>query len=338
MDEFPIGPNAILQSDNAKDIHRVNLELPPGIFQEAAVLDQEMKLGARYPDARSGNAQASVITGKGIEALLGSFDTQVKGAQMVFKQTLQDVTAICFQMDEKWWPNTEKTVNGTMSGKSYEVKYTPSKHINGKYTCTVTYGFAAGMHPSQSIVTMLQLEGAGVIAKGTTMMNMPFDIDPEQEQRAIDVEATRDALKQGIFATVQSAGALAMQGQDPSLLVKLAADIVKARSNGKSMEDSALAGFDAYQQAQQAKAQQAAQQMQQPDGQGAAGGNPAAGNGGGDNGLTPQGLPDGVAPGQAGLPAGGLPTVQNLVAGFRGNASIPINQDTIQRKIPTGTR
>jgi hypothetical protein len=129
-----------------------------------------------------------------------------------------------------------------------------------------------------------------------------------------------------------------MQGQDPSLLVKLAADIVKARSNGKSMEDSAIAGFEAYQAAQQAKASAAAQQMQDSQGQGQADGNPAAGNGGGDSGLNPQGLPDGVAPGQAGLPAGGLPTVQNLVAGFRGNASIPINQDTIQRKIPTGTR
>lgn len=339
MTEFPIGPNSLLSSENAQDIHRVNLELPPGVFQEDAVLDQEMKLGSRYPDARAGNAQASVITGKGIEALLGTFDTQIKGAQMVFRQIFQDVTAICFEMDEKWWGNVEKTISGTISNKSYEVKYVPKAAINGKYVCTVTYGFAAGMHPSQSFVALLQLAGAGVLAKNTTMLNLPFEMDPDQEQRQIDVEATREALKQGLFSLVQSAGPLAMQGQDPSLLVKMAADIVRARQNGQTMEDAALQGFQAYQEALQQKAQEQAQQMS-PDAAGGAGpgGDSAAGNGGQSPDLGPTGLPRGVAPGQAGLPPGGMPTIQNLVAGFRGNGSLPIDQATISRRIPTGTR
>lgn len=338
MDEFPIGPNTILQSDNAKDIHRVNLELPPGLFQENAVLDQELKMGSRYPDARAGNTTASVITGRGIEALMGSFDTQIKGAQMVFRQAFQDVTSLCFQMDEKWWGKTEKVIAGTISNKSYEVKYTPSAAINGRYTCTVTYGFAAGMKPSQAFVAMLQLEGAGIIAKGTTMLNMPFDIDPDIEQRNIDVEATRDALKQGLFSLVQSAGPIAEQGGDPSLLVKMAADIVKARQNGQSMEDAATNGFAAYQAALQQKAQEQQSQMSGPGDQGQAGMDSSGGQGGGLPGADSNGLPPGVAPGQAGLPPGGQPSVQNLIAGFRGNGSLPIDQATIQRRVPTGTR
>jgi hypothetical protein len=47
------------------------------------------KLGSRYPDARTGGVQASVITGKGVEALLGTFDSQIKGAQMIFKSAFE---------------------------------------------------------------------------------------------------------------------------------------------------------------------------------------------------------------------------------------------------------
>lgn len=336
MDEFPIGPNALYQSSKSGDIHRVNLELPPGLFQENASLDQELKLGSRYPDARSGNSSASVITGKGVEALLGTFDSQIKGSQMVFKQTLQDVTADCFEMDEKWWANAEKTVSGTLSGRSYEIKYTPKKDINGQYHCTVTYGFAAGMHPSQSIITMLQLEGAGLIAHGTTQMNLPFDIDPDQEQRNIDVETTREALKQGLFSLVQTAGPMAAQGADPTLIIKMAADVVKARQDGKTMEDAAIEGFDQYQAALEAQKQQQQEQMQAAqDGAGGAPA-PAGGQGGGDTGLGPSGLPDGVAPGQAGMPPGGLPTIQNMVAGFRGDGNLPIMQSTVSRRQATG--
>ena len=324
MDEFPVGPHAILQSSRAQEIHKVNLELPPTIFAEGQVLDQELKLGSRYPDARTGGVQASVITGKGVEALLGTFDTQIKGAQMVFRQMLQDATSVMFEMDEVWWPNESKVINGTLAGTSWEYTYVPSRDINGRWNCTVTYGFAAGMHPSQSVVTMLQLEGVGAISKETVQENLPFGIDTVQEQRKISVEGLREAMKQGLFAYIQSSGQMAANGQDPSQIIQLGVNAVKFIQDGKSVEDAIGMAFD-----EQAKAQQAAQAAQQA----AAAGGPGGPGGGGEG---DGGLPPGVAPGQAGLPPGGLPSIENLVAGFRGNASLPINQATVQRRIPIG--
>lgn len=339
IDEFPLGPNALLQSANARDIHKLNLELPPTIFAEGQNLDKELRDGSRYPDARSGNSNASVITGKGVEALLGTFDTQIKGAQMIFKQAFEEVTAICFEMDEAWWPNDSKTVSGTLSGRSYEIEYTPKNDINGRYSCTVTYGFAAGMHPSQSVITMLQLQGAGLVAKSTVQMNMPFDMDPVQETRAIDVERYREGVEQGVLALVQAAGPMAMQGQDPTHILKMAADIVKLIQDGQTPEDAVVAAFTTMQQAQQA-AQQAQMQQAQAAQQaaGGAGGDQGGAGGGGfpPPGTQDSGLGDHVSPGQAGMPPGGMPTVENLMAGFRGNASLPINQATIQRRVPTG--
>jgi hypothetical protein len=256
MDEFPIGPHAVMTSDNAGQIHRVNLDLPPQIFAEGQVLDQELHTGARYPEARSGNSTASVITGKGVEALLGTFDTQIKGAQMVLKEAFQQATAFCFEMDEVWWPHDTKTISGTLSGASWELTYSAATEIHGRWACTVTYGFAAGMHPSQSIVTMLQLEGAGLIAKGTAQENLPFSVDMIQMQRRINVESSREALKQGLFSLIQSSGPMAAQGQDPTPVIQLAVSFIKDLENGVMVEDAVANAFAAQ---AKAKAEEAAE-------------------------------------------------------------------------------
>jgi hypothetical protein len=342
MDELSIGPHAIMQSANAKDIHKVALEMPPQIFAENQLLDQEMKLGARYPDARTGGVQgASVITGKGVEALLGTFDSQIKGAQMIMREALEEVTAICFEMDEAWWPNKTQTVNGTVSGSSYEFSYTPSKDINGRYACTVTYGFASGLsNPSQAAVMMLQLEGAGVISKHTMRDNLPMPMDGITEERSINVEASREALKQGIFALIQATGQMAAQGQDPNPIIHMSVDMIKALQDGKSVEDAVSEAYDLMAQRQQQAQQQAQEEQQEAAQQGGAPGGAPGGPPGsfdGANGAPEAGVPGDQAPGQAGLPPGGRPAVADMIAGFRGNGNLPINQFAIRRSVPTGT-
>jgi hypothetical protein len=332
MDELPVGPLAILQGKDANQVHRVGLEVPPSIFAEGQALDAELRLGSRYPEARSGGINASVVTGKGVEALLGTFDSQIKGGQMVLKVALEGATEIGFEMDEVWWPTDSKTVSGTISGASYEFNYTPSRDINGRYPCTVTYGFAAGLNPSQSIVTMLQLEGAGLIAKGTTQQNLPFGVDPLQETKKINVEGSREALKQGFFSLVQASGQMAAQGQDPTPIMQMAVQAITALQDGQSVEQ-AISGAYAQMEAAQKAAQQQQQEEQMAQAQAQAGG----GGPGGPPGGLENGLPQDVAPGQAGLPPGGRPAFAEMVSGFRGNGNLPVNQYTVRRSVPTGT-
>lgn len=335
MDELPVGPHAILQSKNSRDIHKVDLRLPETTFQETANLDNELRLGARYPEARSGGINASVITGKGVEALLGTFDSQIKGSQIIFKQAFEDATAWCFEMDEIWFPDVVKTVSGTITGASYEFDYSAAKTIAGRYNCTVTYGFAAGLRdPAQAIVTILQLEGAGLVAKGTAMQHLPMPIDPVQETRRINVEGSREALKQGFFALVQASGQMAAQGQDPAPVIQAAVAVIKALENGSTVEDSIDA---AYQQMQQQQQQEQADQMEAMQQQQAAAGGGAPDQFEGANGTPEAGVPSRQAPGQAGLPPGGRPTMAEMVAGFRGNGNLPVNQFDIRRAVPTGT-
>lgn len=255
-DEIALGPHAIIQSDNPQNIRRLSLDVPSTIFAQNQQLDSELKTGTRYPDARTGDlGGASVITGKGVEALLGSFDAQIKTAQLVFKEALQSATSLCFELDEVWWPNETKTVNGTLSGTSYEFTYTPNRDINGRYACTVTYGFAAGMQPSQSIIVLLQLEGAGLISKATLQENLPVDIDHVQEQKRIDIEGWRDSLKQGVFSYLQASGQIAAQGGDPSDIFGMAVTVIRKLQNGEQVEQAVEEAYQAIEQAKQEQQQ-----------------------------------------------------------------------------------
>ena len=62
------------------------------------ILNQELRVGSRYPESRTGNIDASIVTGQGVQALMGAFDTQVKSAQAIFAASLRDIITICFQV------------------------------------------------------------------------------------------------------------------------------------------------------------------------------------------------------------------------------------------------
>jgi hypothetical protein len=78
VQELALGPDSIMRSANPQAIRRVPLELPPGVFSESQVLERELRMGARYPEVRSGNLDASVVTGRGVQALQAGFDTQIR--------------------------------------------------------------------------------------------------------------------------------------------------------------------------------------------------------------------------------------------------------------------
>jgi hypothetical protein len=94
VQELQLGGDAIIRTANPQGVRRVELSLPQGAFTEQSLLNQEMRVGARYPEGRTGNINASVVTGQGVQALMGAFDTQVKSAQAIFAAALRDVIQI----------------------------------------------------------------------------------------------------------------------------------------------------------------------------------------------------------------------------------------------------
>lgn len=317
--ELPIGPDAVIRTDNPDGVRRVPLEVPQSAFAWQQQLDSQLRVASGYPEARLGSTGASVVTGRGVEALMGGFDSQIKTFQELARFGLSTITSICFEMDQALFGGIKRVVNGVMHGESYQITVTPRDDIGGNYACDCTYGFAAGLSPNQAAVLLLQFRGDGLISRNTVREQLPFDIDVDAEQRELDVQEAEDALKQGLFAFAQALGPMAQAGMDPQVPIRALAQVITAREKGTPLAEAVAAAFTPPE--------------APPEGGPAPGAAPAGGASGGLPGVQDSGLLQGVAEGQAGQAPGGLPTVQDIVAGIRGNGA-PNLTASVRRRQP----
>jgi hypothetical protein len=247
VQELQLGGDAVIRTANPAGVRRVELNIPQGAFTEAQLLNQELRAGTRYPEGRSGNINASIVTGQGVQALMGAFDTQVKSAQAIFASALRDVVSLCFEIDEKIFPE-EKTIRGVDSGSPYEITYKPTKDIKGDYSADVRYGMLAGLNPAQGLIFMLQALGGGLISKDMAMRELPFTVNVTQELEKIEIENMRSSLLSGITAMAQAIPAMATQGGDPASIVTKIAGVIAARQKGQTLEDAIAEVFALQQQ------------------------------------------------------------------------------------------
>lgn len=245
--DLPMGPDSIIRTSTPGGVQRVRLDVPPAAFQEQAALQAELRLGARYPEGRTGNIDASIITGQGVQALLGAFDSQIKAGQTILAEVFEDVIKLCFEMDEVLF-DTEKSVKGVAHGTPYELKYKPSKDIKGDSSIEVRYGLMAGLDPSRALIFSLQALGAELVSKDFIRRELPWSVNVSLEEQRIEVEKMRTNLSAAITASAQAIPAMAAQGQDPSSLIQKIADVIERRRKGDSIETAALAVFQPPQQ------------------------------------------------------------------------------------------
>jgi hypothetical protein len=327
IQKVPFGDDAILRTNSPEKIRRITTDLPVHAFQQEAVLQEEIRQGTRTPAAATGDVSASIITGKGVEALQGGYDTQIATGQAIIGGALEQALSLCFEMDESYWPSMEKSIQGMVNGTPFNEKYTPERDIKGDYTVNVSYGFAAGMNPNQALIFLLQLRGDQDISRDFLQRQLPMDIDVTAMQAQIDNEQVTDALKQGVFAMLASAGIMAQQGMDPTQVLARAASIIELREKGTPMHEAILKAF-APEPVKTPAAAAAATQGGAPEGGGPGGGQ------GVPFGINPgTGLPGGTAPGQAQLGPGGKPDLMSLLAGLSSSGR-PQLSASVKRQVP----
>ena len=313
VQELQLGGDAVIRTANPAGVRRVELNLPQGAFTEQTLLNQELRVGSRYPESRTGNVNASVVTGQGVQALMGAFDTQVKSAQAIFAAALRDVISLCFEVDEVLFP-AEKTIRGVDSGSPYEITYKPSKDIKKDYSSDVRYGMLAGLNPAQGLIFMLQALGGGLISKDMAMRELPFTVNVSQELEKIEIEKMRDALLGSLTAYTQAIPQMATQGQDASEVVRKIADVIKARQKGQALEDAIEATFAPQQQVPPAGAPSNVVEQPSPVPTGApVGGTP-----------SPEGAPIEMAP-------QGPPDIMSLLSGISGTGQPTASVRTVRR-------
>lgn len=317
---IPIGPDAVYHTDSPEKVRRINLDIPQDIFVLAQELDRAAKEGARYPEARTGGIQGNIVTGRGVQELMGTMDTQIRTMQTIIGRALEEITSLCFELDVALWPNTPKRITGVQTGKPFELTYTPSRDIGTSYACKVTYGFAAGLSPAQALVALLQLRGDDLISRDTVRRQLPFDVDPEEEQRSVDVQAMEDAAKQGLLGMMQALGPMAAQGQNPVAMLTAAAKAIELRQRGKPVHEALLIAFTPP---EPPPGQEPATPPAAPPGQ-PPGELPP--------GVRPNGLTQGVPYGQQGYAPGGMPAIEGLLATLRGQGSPRMEASVIRKR------
>ena len=328
--ELALGPDAVIRTANGQQVRRVPIEVPQSAFAQQGVLDQELRQGSRYPEARGDNIDGSVVTGRGVQALMSGFDTQVRTAQAMFAVGFANLVRKAFLVDEKLWGEESKTVRGNANGTPYEIRYRPAKDIKGDYTCDVQYGLMAGLDPNRALVFGLQARGDKLISRDFLRSQMPFALDATEEESKVDIEEMRDALKQAVAGYAQAIPVLAQAGQDPGEILARLSQIILGRQKGRSIEEVVSEAFAPQEQAPLPG-------VEAPGGETL--GEPGALEGGSPGGGGLAGLSDatgqlrGVAPGQAGMNPGGRPDMQNLLASLTGSGQANL-QAGVSRRLP----
>lgn len=308
----------------------MGLNVPREVFAYNETLEAEAKESAGYPDARNGRVNASIVTGRGVEALMGTFDTQIKTAQMLFKRALEDSTEYAFKVYLKYFPDDPKTICGIDNGQSYRVVIRPSKDIGQDYEVNCTYGFMLGNSPAQAVMMLLQFQNGDLLSKESVQKKLPWDIDVDMENRQIHVQRLNDSILAGVAAYSQSLGILLQQGLPASQVFDPIVKLIKARQNGKELAEAALEAFTPP----EPEVPEVSPAM--PGGMPPEAGPMGPGGPGGLGAMAPSGLLKGVAPGQAGMPPGGLPTILNTAASLRGDQARPEMNSTVLRRRAVG--
>ena len=327
VSEIALGPDAVIRTDRPSDVRRLSIDIPPGAFAQQQVLEGELRLGSRYPESRTGNIDASIVTGRGVQALMGGFDTQIKTAHAMFARAFVELISLALKVDEKVFGDTEKSLRGVRNGVPYAIKYKPSRDIDGDYTVDVQYGLMAGLDPNRALVFGLQARGDKLISRDFLRRQMPFSFNATQEEEKVDTEDLRDAMKQAIASYAQAIPALASQGQDPSDILYKLSTVINERQKGTPIERAVSEAFQPQNPPPGA--------MMTPDGVspemlGQAGAVPP-GEGQLPMGMSETGRMQGVAPGQ--IAPGGRPDVQSLLASLtqRGEPNL---QASLVRRLP----
>jgi hypothetical protein len=325
VQKIPFGDDAVIRTNSPEKIRRVGTDMPQAAWQQDSLLAAEVMKGTRTPASATGDVQASIITGRGVDALNGGYDIQVATGQLIIGDALERALELAFEMDEKFWPDSKKSISGVINGTPFEETYTPEKDIKGNYRVSVSYGFAAGMNPNQALIFMLQLRGDQLVSRDFVQRQLPMDLDVATLQAEVDKEQTTDALKQGVFALLSSIGIMAQQGMDPTMLLTNAAKLIDLRER-MPMHEAILTAFQPE--------PQPTPPTSAPGAPGAPGG-PGEGQGPGvPFGVNPTtGAPGGFAPGQAQMGPGGKPDVMSLLAGLSSGGA-PTASASVKRSVP----
>lgn len=186
-DEY--GPGAILRGtgDGSAAIIR---DRPPVNFEAQRVVQEIISTAHRqaaWPVQRSGDPDASIVSGKGVVALAGTFNSELAWAQQDMERGLEDINRLCAAFDEVHCPG-EKRIFGMEGIKAFMERYDPTVLFQGDYRNRVSYGDRTGLDEANRLTKLALIKNMGGMSVRTFLDKSGAVEDPLQEERDIAIE------------------------------------------------------------------------------------------------------------------------------------------------------
>lgn len=196
-----VGPDAIIDVPEDGAIQFVTPpDMNPGIFRMGADLERHSRRGAVAPEARSGDIQASIISGTAIDALQGPLTTDVHALQQQMEWGLEQANEVA-QLVDVTYCDTRKSIRGYAQGGQFRMTYVPSEVIKpDDLSNQVSYGVAAAGGAFNKIVMLQRAQQAGWVDPQTAAIESGLVDNWLQVQNRMDDSVSLDALRQGILA------------------------------------------------------------------------------------------------------------------------------------------
>lgn len=155
INEEDYGPGAKLIGDGTGRA-RVEYSRPPMAFDASQKIAQALEATrnvGKYPMQRQGEFGASIASAKGVNAVMGTFNTEIAWAQRDITVHTQNMLARAAEFDEAWCPGS-KRIDGFDEGEMYDETYNPKTLWQGDYRCYVTFGGGLGMDQQGFLLTL----------------------------------------------------------------------------------------------------------------------------------------------------------------------------------------
>src|SRR6266516_1365754 len=219
---------------------KVTIQMPADVWRELDKYERELMKGSRRPASRDGTSPVSYATGKGIQQLESSIDSQLRTDQTIMSALLEDVLGTAYAMDEAMYGGREQTIGTTPE------TYVPAADIAGRYRAKATYGLLAGVNPSYAMVTLAQMNQAQFASRRTAMENLPTIPELSKELDRIREEQGEDAVRtfvmQAAAAGDQTALQMAMQMAPDSAWTRV---VAKMQQQAQAQQQQAPAAGEA---------------------------------------------------------------------------------------------
>ena len=184
------GPHAVLEGDG-QGSPRAEFVRQPVNFEANQHIQAQLEAARRvgkFPQQRTGEAGASIVSAKGTQALMGSYNSEMAQSQRDAADMLRQLLTVTAEYDVVWC-DTRKKVLGFDEGESFDLSYTPSKLFkDDDFRVVVTFGGGLGLEQSQYMVQLATARNMGGMARRTFMQKSGLVENALREEDEIFLE------------------------------------------------------------------------------------------------------------------------------------------------------